>query len=600
MLSGEMGIKTVYIVLLVSWLLAQPGNSYGQTAMINFTGRDKIMLNGNWQVMVDPFGSGDAKQVWKERKPVVATDFVEYSFDDGPVLKVPGDFNTQLAELNLYEGIVWYKKQVQVLKKKEKRYFLYFGAVNYLADVFFNGVKLGSHEGGFTPFQFEITGLLADSNNTIIVKTDNRRIKNGLPGLGFDWFNYGGITRDVAIIVTEQTFIKNYFIQLKKGSSDTISGWVQLDGKVLPLHFTLSIPEIKFKKQVKIDDKGHAMINFKAGLQCWSPQDPKRYIVRLENANEKLVDTIGFRTIEVKGRDVLLNGKKIFLKSVNIHEENPLKKSRCANEEDADLLLTAAKDLGCNMVRLAHYPHNEAMVRTAERMGIMVWSELPVYQHINFSDSTVPGKIITMQQEMVTRDKNRCAVIIWSLSNETYPGTPNRNATLINLTKACRNLDDTRLVVHVTNTQGYTNNVFTVWDPIYEHSDLVAVNEYIGWYLPWQGNPEKTKWDTKFPDKPLFISEFGGESLFGYRAKGLNTIPVWTEEYQKKIYEDQIRMFEQAPGLCGVAQWILFDYKSPVRMNQVFQKGYNRKGLLSENGNKKLAWYIINNYYKRK
>ncbi|MCH5686299.1 hypothetical protein LWM68_19775 [Niabella sp. W65] len=290
------------------------------------------------------------------------------------------------------------------------------------------------------------------------------------------------------------------------------------------------------------------MINFKAGLQCWSPQDPKRYIVRLENANEKLVDTIGFRTIEVKGRDVLLNGKKIFLKSVNIQEENPLKKSRCANEEDADLLLTAAKDLGCNMVRLVHYPHNEAMVRTAERMGIMVWSELPVYQHINFSDSTVPGKIITMQQEMVARDKNRCAVIIWSLSNETYPGTPNRNATLITLTKACRNLDDTRLVVHVTNTQGYTNNVFTVWDPIYEHSDLVAVNEYIGWYLPWQGNPEKTKWDTKFPDKPLFISEFGGESLFGYRAKGLSTIPVWTEEYQKRYTRIKSKCLSRRPG----------------------------------------------------
>ncbi|MCF3110635.1 glycoside hydrolase family 2 [Niabella sp. CC-SYL272] len=428
---------------------------------------------------------------------------------------MPGDFNSQREELSLYEGVVWYKKDLRLPKNKGKRYFLYFGAVNYLADVFFNGVKLGSHEGGFTPFQFEVTDLLTDSINTIMVKADNRRVRNGLPGLGFDWFNYGGITRDVAIITTGQTFIKDYFIQLKKGSANTISGWVQLDGKAFPVHLRFSIPEIKFSQQLKTDDKGYAKINFKADLQRWSPQNPKRYLVLIENGNEKLVDTIGFRTIEVKGTNVWLNGEKIFLKAVNIHEENPLKKRRCTNADDAGLLLSAAKSLGCNMVRLVHYPHNEAMVRTAERMGIMVWSEIPVYQHIDFSDSTVPHKITAMQQEMIARDKNRCAVIIWALSNETYPGTPNRDATLINITNACRNSDDTRLIVHVANTQGYANNVITVWDSIYNYSDLVAVNEYLGWYLPWQGNPAKTKWETKFPDKPLFIQNLVANPCLG-------------------------------------------------------------------------------------
>lgn len=594
-----MSIRTAYIGLLICWLLVEPGKSCSQTAMVNFTGRDKIMLNGNWQVMVDPFCTGDAKQVGLERMPGRATNFVEYSFDGGPFLKVPGAFNTQRTELNLYEGVVWYQKQVQVRKKPQKRYFLYFGAVNYLADVFFNGVKLGSHEGGFTPFQFEITGLLADSSNAVIVKADSRRRQNGLPGLGFDWFNYGGITRDVAIIATEDTYIKDYFIQLKKGSIDTISGWVKLEGPTLPARVTISIPEIKLRYILKTDHGGYATIQCKAGLQYWSPQNPKRYRVLIEAGDERLVDTIGFRNIEVKGNDVLLNGRKIFLKAVNIHEENPLKRSRITNEGDAALLLSAAKALGCNMVRLVHYPHNEAMVQVAERMGLMVWSEMPVYQHIDFSDSTVPRKIIAMQQEMVTRDKNRCAVIVWALSNETYPGTANRDAVLIRSTAACRKLDDTRLVVHVANTQGYTHNILTVWDSIYHYSDLVAVNEYMGWYQPWQGQPGAMKWDTRFPGKPLFISEFGGEALWGNRSTPSTGIAVWTEEFQRKIYEDQIRMFERAPGLCGVAPWILFDYKSPVRMNQVFQKGYNRKGLLSKNGNKKQAWYIINNYYKR-
>lgn len=188
------------VFILISWL----HNSYEQTAMINFAARDRKMLNGKWQVIIDPFGVGDGKQVWLEKMPVAKNEFSEFSFDGGTLLNVPGDFNSQLPELSYYEGIVWYKKQFRQIKKQGKRYFLYFGAVNYTADVFFNGIKLGSHEGGFTPFQFEITDLIKDSVNTVIVRTDNRRIKNGLPGSGFDWFNYGGITRDVAIIATEQ------------------------------------------------------------------------------------------------------------------------------------------------------------------------------------------------------------------------------------------------------------------------------------------------------------------------------------------------------------------------------------------------------------
>lgn len=595
-----MQLNIRYIIFSVFILCAWLHSSYGQTAMINFTARDRKMLNGKWQVIIDPFGVGDGKQVWLEKMPVAKNEFSEFSFDGGTLLNVPGDFNSQLPELSYYEGIVWYKKQFRQIKKQGKRYFLYFGAVNYTADVFFNGIKLGSHEGGFTPFQFEITDLIKDSVNTVIVRTDNRRIKNGLPGSGFDWFNYGGITRDVGVIATEQLFIKDYFIQLKKGSNDSVCAWVKLDGNKKNTEIKLSIPEINFSCKLRTDKMGYAASEFKAGLKLWSPKNPKRYKVLIEQGEEKIIDTIGFRSIEVKGIDVLLNGEKIFLKAVNIHEENPLKKRRCVNESDALLLLSAATELGCNMVRLVHYPHNENTIKMAEKMGIMVWSEIPVYQHINFSDSSVSGKIQTMLGEMVGRDKNHCAVIVWGLSNETYPGTLNRNKTLASITKACKELDSTRLIAHVANTQGYSNNVFNIWDSIYNYSDLIAVNEYIGWYNPWQGNPKETRWEIKFPAKPVFISEFGGEALSGYKITKEKTVSVWTEEYQKAIYENQIQMFENIPGLCGISPWILFDYKSPVRLNQQFQRGYNRKGLISEHGNKKKAWSVIHNYYIRK
>ena len=593
-------LKTRQVTLIVILLFAWLHNCYSQTAMINFAGRDRIMLNGNWQVIIDPVGAGDGKQVWLEKKLEAKTDFAEYSFDGGPILKVPGDFNSQLCELSFYEGIVWYKKQFQQIKKQGKRYFLYFGAVNYSADVFLNGIKLGTHEGGFTSFQFEVTRLLKDGVNTVIVRTDNHRIKNGLPALGFDWFDYGGITRDVALIQTEESFIKDYFIHLKKGSLDTVCGWIKLDGNVDKAEIKLTIPEINFSSRLETNNEGYAEFVFKAGLELWSPKNPKRYQVLIENGKEKLIDTIGFRCIEVKGADVLLNGRKIFLKAINIHEENPLKKRRCINENDARLLLSAAKELGCNMVRLVHYPHNESTIKMAENMGIMVWSELPVYQHIDFTDNTVPLKMNRMLEEMISRDKNRCGIIVWSLSNETYPSASNRDKVLVELTKKCKSLDSTRLITHVTNSQNYRHNSFEVRDTLYKHSDLVAINEYAGWYIPWQGKPSDTKWKTLFPDKPVFISEFGGEALYGSKYGQADEAAYWREEYQEKIYKDQVDMFNTIPHLAGVCPWILFDYKSPSRLHPVYQKGYNRKGLLSEKGNKKKAWYIIKAFYNKK
>ncbi|MDD4969377.1 MAG: glycoside hydrolase family 127 protein [Paludibacter sp.] len=176
-------------------LFRLPESLSAQTAMVNVSNRNKTSLNGQWQVILDPTGAGDWKQVWQEKKPQAKTDFVEYSYDGGPYLKVPGDFNSQLCELTWFEGSVWYKKQFQNTLQPGKRLFLHFGAVNYLTVVYLNGEKIGSYEGGFTPFQFEITNKIKSGENTIVVKANNYRIGNGLPGFGYDWFNYGGITR---------------------------------------------------------------------------------------------------------------------------------------------------------------------------------------------------------------------------------------------------------------------------------------------------------------------------------------------------------------------------------------------------------------------
>lgn len=571
-----------------------------QSSMVNDEPRNLLSLNGDWQVIPDPTNIGDWKQIWLERKPQKKTDFIEYSFDGGPVLKVPGDFNSQLCELTYFEGVVWYKKLFDYKLNKEKRLFLHFGAVNYLATVYLNGEKIGIHEGGFTPFEFEITSKVKKGKNSLIVKVDNKRLESGLPGTGYDWFNYGGITHDVNLIETNKTFIEDYSIQLKKGSLKKVSGWIQLNGTAKKQKVTIKIPEINKSYKMESNDMGYVNVEFDSNFKLWSPENPKLYNVIIESETDTVKDTIGFRCIEVRGNKVLLNKKEIFFKGVNIHEENPYKGTRAHSKQDALVLLNAAKELGCNLVRLAHYPHNENIIKEAEKMGLMVWSELPIYQHIQFSDSLVQIKMETMLKEMIHRDKNHCGVIIWSLSNETYPGTPNRNNALSALTQKCKALDSTRLITHVVNTQSYKDNSFKVWDTLYEYSDLICINEYIGWYDPWQGKPSEVKWDFAYPDKPVFISEFGGEAVYGNNTEPSDQAAYWTEGYQEQIYKDQIELFKTIPNLCGISPWLLFDYKSLGRMNQVYQKGYNRKGLLSEKGEKKKAWYIIEQYYKRK
>jgi beta-glucuronidase len=590
-------VKEQLLTILFVFLVA--GISHGQTAMIDPGARTTTSLNGAWNVIIDPTGIGEWRQVWLEQKPRKKTDFFEYSFDGAPVLKVPGDFNSQMRELTYFEGIVWYRKQFNYTVRKGKRQFLHFGAVNYMADVFLNGNKIGSHEGGFTPFQFEITGKIKAGPNTVIVKVNNVRYKNGLPGYGYDWLNYGGITRDVDLIETGDTYIEDYCIQLKKGSENGVYGWVQLNGIQPGQNIEIKIPEINLYYKTRTNRKGVAEVQFLSALKRWSPGDPKLYKVIIESETDTVVDNIGFRNIEVKGNKVVLNGQQIFLKAINIHEENPYNGSRAYSRDDALVLLNAAKELGCNLVRLAHYPHNENMVKEAEKMGLMVWSELPVYQHIEFADSLVYPKMEMMLKEMIRRDKNRCGIIVWGLSNETYPGTPNRDNALIKLTQECKNVDSTRLIAHVINDQRYENNSFDVWDTLYRYCDIISINEYIGWYTPWQGPPSATTWKLVCSGKPVFISEFGGEALYGSAAGPPDEAAYWTEEYQARIYTDQIEMFNTVPNLCGVCPWLLFDYRSLGRMHPVFQNGYNRKGLLSEKADKKKAWYIMKQYYSR-
>ena len=590
---------TKFIMPLALSLLAA-ADAGAQELIANVYGRQTQSLNGKWDAIVDLYDQGRKNKIYLDRKPEGKTDFYEYSFDNGLRLDVPSDWNCQTPELKYYEGTVWYARRFDAPQQAGQRQFLHFGAVSYRCRVYLNGEEIGSHEGGFTPFQIEVTGRLKPADNFLAVEVNNTRTPDAIPAMAFDWWNYGGITRDVSLVSVPEAFVEDYFIRLDKDSADRISADVRLSGAPAGTSVLVEIPELKVRETASADERGAAALSFRVkNLKRWSPEDPKLYRVIVSAGRDRVEEMIGFRNVRVEGEDIYLNGEPVFLKSVSFHEEIPQRMGRAFSESDAVTLLSEARALGCNMIRLAHYPQNEYIVRLAEKMGFMLWEEIPVWQGIDFANDVTRQKAGRMIREMVGRDRNRCALTFWGVANETQPSEP-RNEFLRYLISCCRELDDTRLIVAAFDLVRFDRDrqLFVMDDPFIEALDVVAVNKYMGWYHPWPVTSDRAMWDVA-RGKPLIISEFGGEALYGQHGAA-DTASSWSEEYQEALYRDNLRMFENIPNLRGVSPWILFDFRSPFRFHPTNQEGWNRKGLVSDRGYRKKAWYLMKAYYDKR
>ena len=586
-------------IALVSLLMA-PVASFAADLIQNVYGRDIQSLNGKWAAIPDLYDQGERMKIYENNKPTGKTDFYEYSFEGGMRLNVPGDWNSQSKELKYYEGTVWYQRTFTAKAEPGTRRFLYFAGVSTRCNIYLNGKKIISHEGSFTPFQIEVTNALKDGENLLVCEVNNNRRVDAIPAMSYDWWNYGGITRDVMLVTVPTQYIADYFVRLEKGKKDVIALSVSLSEAVAGKKVTVKIPELKVNCEMTTDAQGKAEASVKVrSLQRWSPESPKLYNIEIASPDDKVTESIGFRNIDTRGTKVFLNDKEIFLRSISFHEEIPQRMGRAFSPADADMLLSEARALGVNTIRLAHYPQNEYIVRKAEQMGFMLWEEIPVWQSIDFTNDVTMGKARTMFDEMLQRDKNRCAVSMWGVANETRPSEA-RNAFLTRLVSDGRAKDNTRLYVAAFDIVYYQRDkdLFTIEDSFPEQLDLIGVNKYMGWYAPWPKDPKDCHWQV-CPDKPLLITEFGGEALYG--QSGDETVASsWSEDYQAKLYRDNIRMFENIPNLCGVSPWILFDFRSPFRFHPTNQDGWNRKGLVSDQGMRKKAWYIMRDYYRSK
>ena len=572
-------------------------------------------LNGDWHVIPDPYQTGlydfhkhELKRGWfvNEKAKPGDTGPVDYDFSKSPTLKVPGDWNTQKPEFFWYEGLMWYEKDFDFAPKPHTRTFLRIGAANYKSIFWVNGTKVCEHEGGFTAFNCDVTAALKDGGNFVVAVVDNTRHEDGVPTTQTDWFNYGGLTREVSLITVPEVFIDQYDLHLSKTQPDTIEGWVHVQEASLgvsPSGHTaavrIEIPELHVSEGAESDKVGWEFFHAKVdGLQRWSPETPKLYKVIIHAGADSIEDEIGFRTIETKGSEILLNGKPIFLHGICIHAEAPYRTGRAYSDKDAETLLGWAKELGANYVRLAHYPHDETMLRAADRMGLLVWSENPVYWAVQFEKPEVYAKARQQLEEEIGTSRNHAAIILWSMANET-PINDARTKFISDLAARARELDPTRLItaallVHTESNGGRFTKV--VDDPLGASLDVLGTNEYIGWYEQHPETADVTDWKIAY-DKPLIMSEFGADAKAGLHG-GPND--RWTEEYQANVFRHQLGMLNRIGQLRGMSPWILMDFRSPRRPLTGIQDGFNRKGLISDQGVKKQAFFVLQKAYTEK
>ena len=566
--------------------------------------RPATSLNGEWGAIVDPYFNGlfsfhhqvKSNGWFLNQKAKPGDPFpIEYNFATAPKLKVPSDWNTQRESLLYYEGPVWYERDFTYQPKEHTKIFLHIGAANYRSWFWVNGKKVCEHEGGFTSFNCDVTATVHDGDNFVVAAIDNSRVEDGVPGLETDWWNYGGLTRTVSLIAVPEAFIDQYDLHLARGAGSTIEGWVHVDGGQPGARVEVKIPELAASTSAVTREDGRAAIHLLVpNLVRWSPETPKLYKVKVRAGQDVIEDLIGFRTIETRDTEILLNGKPIFLRGVSIHAEAPYRTGRANTDKDAETLLGWAKELGCNYVRLAHYPHDETMLRAADRMGILVWSENPVYWALQFDNPKVLAKAEQQLDEEIGTSRNHAAIILWSMANET-PNTVPRTQFIETLAARARALDPSRLITAalLVRAEGHTK---IVDDPLGQALDVIGANEYIGWYEGHADTADQTQWQISH-DKPLMLSEFGGDAKAGLHGEATDR---WTEEFQAEIYRHQLPMLNRIPQLRGMSPWCLMDFRSPNRPLAGIQDEFNRKGLISDQGQKKAAFFILQKAYVEK
>ena len=637
-------------------ILSRTGSEYQKADQLIgwIDSRRKQALNGTWHYIIDPMDNGLPESIFggfpKNKIQKDGMELIEYNFEKAKQLQVPGAWNSQDEKLFFYRGSVWFYKKFTFSHKNNSLTHLYFGGSNFRTKVFLNGLSVGEFIGGYVPFNFEVSDYLVEGDNFLIVQVNNFLSKSTIPTQRTDWWPYGGLIDDVYLISTPKKFINNVFLQLIDHETGRVEVKAQGSSNQEGTRLIISIPELGFIKSFKFNKNSYISDSFNINPKLWTPEEPKLYKVIVSTQHDSISDSIGFRTIETKGKKIFLNGKPIKLKGISMHSEPIGIPGPAFSSDHFQDLLETAKSLNTNFVRAAHYPYSRHLAKVADSLGLMLWEEIPVYWNIDWNNSETLDIAINQISRLIQRDWNRSSVIIWSVANET-PFSTSRMKFLRKVISELRSLDSSRLTtaallsgdrgefqelvlalsllgVNSPEVSEKEKNIFKsllsqagldsknqvqfkieINDPLGDFVDLISYNEYFGWYYSLvfadqlkvkESTLRKLMFElipiieiTSTFDKPIHISEFGAGAKFGLHNEG----KIWSEEYQEQVYRAQLKMILKNSQIQGVTPWILKDFRAMLRPLAGIQDFYNRKGLIDEEGKKKLAFNVLKDFY---
>ncbi len=560
------------------------------TGMVFSRNRTRISLNGSWTFTTDRFDTGLRQHWYRDCHLPIEGRVSPWDYDvwNGETIEVPSCWNFAKPEYFYYEGSAWFGRRFAHQPDPDgERVMLRIGAAHYDTKVFLNGRFLGNHYGGSTPFFAELSDHLAE-DNWLFLCVNNERTLDRVPMRHCDWFNYGGVFREVELLELPKIFIKDFFVHLvPDGTFKRIKASVALSDPVNG-DCSLQIRELGIGTSLPILN-GEGSMTLDASPELWSPDGPRLYDVSASFGNDRVDDRIGFREIRTDGQTILLNGEAIKLKGICAHEDDR-DRGRVTDDGDIRRRFGHAKELGANFMRLAHYPHHERAAEIADEVGLLLWEEIAVYWSIAFDNPATFKDADNQLRELIRRDRNRASVIAWGVGNENAD-TDDRLAFMRKLTEDARYLDPSRLVAAACLVNQKAKKIE---DRLAVHLDLVGINEYYGWYEPEIADLVEIGWNYDL-DRPLIITETGADAPAGRRS---NRHDLFSEDQMVACYEDQFKVIAEIEAIKGFCPWILYDFRTERRKNS-FQHGYNRKGLIdADKETKKLAFEALKHFYR--
>ena len=569
---------------------------------------NRALLGGDWLFRLDPADEG-----------LAANWAADPAADAWTRVSVPHAWNAQdLSEASMAGGVGWYRRDFTVPRGASgTRWVVRFESVNYRATVFLDGVQIGAHEGASIPWEVELPAGIAGSHR-LVVRVDSRRVFTDLPrGPGGGWWNYGGLLREVYLRKIDQIDIEelkvvptlgcrtchaSLAIEVTLRSHARRPKRARVSASVNGRTVALGSEPVRTGKSKLLRERVRI-----ENPRLWEPGRPQLYPVTVEvdvdgRRVARQTASAGIRSIKVKGGRLYVNGRTWKLRGASIHEDDPVVGAALTSAH-RHRHMAELRRLGATITR-AHYPLHPEYLELADRAGILVWDQIPVYQSrdVALRRGEVREKGYAYLTATIKRDQNHPSVLAWSIGNELAPN-PQRGQTrwLYRAAKLAKELDRTRLVAY--DVAGYPTTQAT--KEAYAPLDALGVNSYFGWYPGPTGQLVNRaalgqyldRLRAFYPGKALFVTEFGAEANRRGPAEEKGTFA-----FQTDFMRFHVRTYDSKPWLGGAIAWILQDF----RVRPDWEGGnpkptppYNAKGLIDENGNRKPAYREVQRLYRR-